>query len=56
MYDTIHLGRLFFLAIGQVRCAEMNDTRPPPQRTTPAPKGGVLMFVTVRVGRATDRV
>jgi hypothetical protein len=42
--DTIHFGRLFFRPIGQVRCAEMNDTRPPPEDHQ-APRRGVLLFV-----------
>ena len=44
MCDTIHFGRLFFRPIGQVRCAEMNDTRPPPEDHQ-APRRGVLLFV-----------
>ena len=31
MCDTIHFGRLFFRPIGQVQCAGMNDTGPPPE-------------------------
>ena len=57
MCDTIHFGRLFFRPIGQVRCAEMNDTRPPPEDHQ-APRRGVLLFVNgeltalwTRVGR-----
>ena len=41
MCDTIHFGRQFFRPIGQVRCAEMNDTRPPPEDHQ-APRRGVF--------------